>query len=91
MGNQTGKKEIPAGTSRKEGKKSDKRKTQNEHKKKDEKVTYANETSEAEKEKKNQELDTTKQKLMRHYQSQDKLAPLFDDPEQSIDTCYIRL
>ncbi|ETO01228.1 hypothetical protein RFI_36212, partial [Reticulomyxa filosa] len=38
-----------------------------------------------------EELDTTKKKLRRHYQSQDKLAPLFDDPEQSIDTCYIRL
>ncbi|ETO00897.1 hypothetical protein RFI_36545 [Reticulomyxa filosa] len=32
-----------------------------------------------------------KEKLQQYYQSQDKLAPLFDDPEQSIDTCYIRL
>ncbi|ETO04446.1 hypothetical protein RFI_32951, partial [Reticulomyxa filosa] len=32
-----------------------------------------------------------KEKLKQYYQSQDKLAPLFDDPEQSIDTCYIRL
>ncbi|ETO02996.1 hypothetical protein RFI_34414, partial [Reticulomyxa filosa] len=37
------------------------------------------------------ELDATKEKLKRHYQSQDKLVPLFDDPEQFIDTCYIRL
>ncbi|ETO04538.1 hypothetical protein RFI_32859, partial [Reticulomyxa filosa] len=44
---------------------------------------YTNKTSEA--------LNATKEKLKRHYQSQDKLAPLFDDPEQSIDTCYIRL
>ncbi|ETO03468.1 hypothetical protein RFI_33939, partial [Reticulomyxa filosa] len=109
MGNQTGKEETPAETSRKEGKESNKRKTQDRHEKTDEKVpshktarakeknenitkrVYANETSEAEKENKNQELDTTKQKLRRYYQSQDKLAPLFDDPEQSIDTCYIRL
>ncbi|ETO03041.1 NTPase, partial [Reticulomyxa filosa] len=108
MGNQTGNKEIPE-TARKEGKESDKRKTQDEHEKTDEKVpvyetarvkeknekikkrVYANETSEAEKENKDEELDTTKQKLMQHYQSQDKLAPLFDDPEQSIDTCYVRL
>ncbi|ETO01531.1 hypothetical protein RFI_35909, partial [Reticulomyxa filosa] len=34
---------------------------------------YTNKTSEAKKENKNEELDTTKQKLMRHYQSQDKL------------------
>ncbi|ETN99442.1 hypothetical protein RFI_38032 [Reticulomyxa filosa] len=60
-------------------------------KKKISKRVYANEPSEAEKENRNEELDTTKQKLRRHYQSQDKLAPLFDDPEQSIDTCYIRL
>ncbi|ETO07098.1 hypothetical protein RFI_30294, partial [Reticulomyxa filosa] len=50
------------------------------------KRVYANETSEAEKENKNEELDTTKKKLRRHYQSQDRLAQLFDDPEQSIDT-----
>ncbi|ETO31116.1 hypothetical protein RFI_06005, partial [Reticulomyxa filosa] len=37
------------------------------------------------------ELTTTNEKLKRCYQSQDKLVPLFDDPEQSIDTCYIRL
>ncbi|ETO07957.1 hypothetical protein RFI_29433, partial [Reticulomyxa filosa] len=58
-------------------------------KEKNEKIlkrVYANETSEAEKENKNEELDTTKQKLKRYYQSQDKF-----DPEQSIDTCYIRL
>ncbi|ETO11167.1 hypothetical protein RFI_26209, partial [Reticulomyxa filosa] len=107
MSNQTGKEETPAETSRMEGKESDKRKTQDEHEKTDEKVlvyetarvknekirksVYANESSEAEKENKDEELDTTKQKLRQHYQSQDKLAPLFDDPEQSIDTCYIRL
>ncbi|ETO03427.1 NACHT family NTPase [Reticulomyxa filosa] len=34
--------------------------------------------------------ETTK-KLKYYYKSQDKLAPLFDDPEQSIDTCYIQL
>ncbi|ETO14940.1 hypothetical protein RFI_22428, partial [Reticulomyxa filosa] len=34
---------------------------------------------------------TTTNKLKRYYKSQDKLVPLFDDPEQSIDTCYIRL
>ncbi|ETO10825.1 hypothetical protein RFI_26550 [Reticulomyxa filosa] len=30
-------------------------------------------------------------KLKDYYKSQDKLVPLFDDPEQSIYTCYIRL
>ncbi|ETO02068.1 hypothetical protein RFI_35368, partial [Reticulomyxa filosa] len=39
----------------------------------------------------NEQLNSSKQKLIRYYQSQNKLAPLFDDPEQSIDTCYIRL
>ncbi|ETO01989.1 NTPase, partial [Reticulomyxa filosa] len=39
----------------------------------------------------NEQLHSIKQKLKRHYQSQDKLAPLFDDPEQSIHTCYVRL
>ncbi|ETO09046.1 hypothetical protein RFI_28340, partial [Reticulomyxa filosa] len=38
-----------------------------------------------------EQLNSIKQKLKRYYQSQDKLAPLFDDPEQSINTCYIRL
>ncbi|ETO34044.1 hypothetical protein RFI_03050, partial [Reticulomyxa filosa] len=38
----------------------------------------------------NKQLNSIRQKLMRHYQSQDKLAP-FDDHEQSIGTCYIRL
>ncbi|ETO04768.1 hypothetical protein RFI_32628 [Reticulomyxa filosa] len=37
------------------------------------------------------QLNSIKQKLKRYHQSQDKLAPLFGDPEQSIDTCYIRL
>ncbi|ETO34364.1 hypothetical protein RFI_02730 [Reticulomyxa filosa] len=36
-------------------------------------------------------MNTIKEKLKRYYQSQDKLAPLFDDHEQSIGTCYIRL
>ncbi|ETN98036.1 hypothetical protein RFI_39486, partial [Reticulomyxa filosa] len=35
--------------------------------------------------------DVTKQKLKEYYNSQDKLVPLFDDPPQSIDTCYVRL
>ncbi|ETO33395.1 hypothetical protein RFI_03713, partial [Reticulomyxa filosa] len=30
-------------------------------------------------------------KLKDYYKLQNKLVPLFDDPEQSIDTCYIRL
>ncbi|ETO08887.1 hypothetical protein RFI_28500 [Reticulomyxa filosa] len=38
-----------------------------------------------------EQLNSVKQKLKRYYQSQNKLAPLFDDPEQSINTCYIRL
>ncbi|ETO34430.1 hypothetical protein RFI_02663 [Reticulomyxa filosa] len=33
----------------------------------------------------NEQLNLIKQKLKRYYQSQDKLTPLFDDPEQSID------
>ncbi|ETO17749.1 hypothetical protein RFI_19567, partial [Reticulomyxa filosa] len=33
----------------------------------------------------------TKQKLKKYYNSQDKLVPLFDDPPQSIGTCYVRL
>ncbi|ETN97478.1 hypothetical protein RFI_40051 [Reticulomyxa filosa] len=49
-----------------------------------------NKTSEAKKNE-NEELNATKKKLKQHYQSQDKLASLFDDTEQSIDTCYIRL
>ncbi|ETO01478.1 hypothetical protein RFI_35962 [Reticulomyxa filosa] len=52
---------------------------------------YTNKTSEIKKDNENEELNATKEKLKQHYQSQDKLAPLFDDPEQSIDTCYIRL
>ncbi|ETO07989.1 non-muscle caldesmon, partial [Reticulomyxa filosa] len=52
---------------------------------------YTNKTSEAKKDDENEELNATKEKLKQNYQSQDKLAPLFDDPEQSIDTCYIRL
>ncbi|ETO31338.1 hypothetical protein RFI_05781 [Reticulomyxa filosa] len=39
----------------------------------------------------NEQLRLAKEKLRRYYQSQDKLVPLFDDPEQSIDTCYTRL
>ncbi|ETO15173.1 hypothetical protein RFI_22191 [Reticulomyxa filosa] len=52
---------------------------------------YTNKTLEAKKDNENEELNTTKEKLKQHYQPQDKLAPLFDDPEQSIDTCYIQL
>ncbi|ETO33379.1 hypothetical protein RFI_03730 [Reticulomyxa filosa] len=37
------------------------------------------------------ELNATTEKLLRHYKAQDKLSPLFDDPGQSIDSCYIRL
>ncbi|ETO32528.1 hypothetical protein RFI_04589, partial [Reticulomyxa filosa] len=37
-----------------------------------------------------EEIDA-KEKLKRHYRLKDKLAPLFDDPGQSIDNCYIRL
>ncbi|ETO07816.1 hypothetical protein RFI_29574, partial [Reticulomyxa filosa] len=48
-----------------------------------------NDNSKAQRE--NEKLNLTKEKLKRYYQSQDKLAPLFDDPEQSIDTCYIQL
>ncbi|ETO17843.1 NTPase [Reticulomyxa filosa] len=33
----------------------------------------------------------TKEKLKGYYKSKDKLIPLFDDHDQSIDTCYIRL
>ncbi|ETO34400.1 hypothetical protein RFI_02693 [Reticulomyxa filosa] len=36
-------------------------------------------------------LESTIKKLKEHYKSQNKLAPLFDDPDQLIDTCYIRL
>ncbi|ETO01912.1 hypothetical protein RFI_35527, partial [Reticulomyxa filosa] len=52
---------------------------------------YTNKTSQAKKDNENEELNTMKEKLMQHYQLQDKLVLLFDDPEQSIDTCYIRL
>ncbi|ETO05079.1 hypothetical protein RFI_32317, partial [Reticulomyxa filosa] len=52
--------------------------------------TLANETSEVKEvesnKKENEKLDPSKEKLKRHYQSQDKLDPLFDDPKQSIDT-----
>ncbi|ETO32825.1 hypothetical protein RFI_04291, partial [Reticulomyxa filosa] len=51
---------------------------------------YTNKAS-VKKDNENEDLNVTKEKLKRYYQSQDKLAPLFDDPEQSIDTCYIRL
>ncbi|ETO06085.1 hypothetical protein RFI_31311 [Reticulomyxa filosa] len=30
-------------------------------------------------------------KMKDYYKSQDKLVPLFDDPEQSTDACYIKL
>ncbi|ETO06859.1 hypothetical protein RFI_30531 [Reticulomyxa filosa] len=33
----------------------------------------------------------TTKKLKDYYNGQDKLVPLFDDPPQSIDDCYIRL
>ncbi|ETO06302.1 hypothetical protein RFI_31094, partial [Reticulomyxa filosa] len=52
---------------------------------------YTNKTLKAKKDNENEELNAMKEKLKQHYQSQDKLAPLFDDPGQSIDTCYIRL
>ncbi|ETO03196.1 hypothetical protein RFI_34214, partial [Reticulomyxa filosa] len=39
----------------------------------------------------NEQLSLTKKKLKRYYQSQDKLVPLLDDPEQTIYMCYIRL
>ncbi|ETN99762.1 hypothetical protein RFI_37705 [Reticulomyxa filosa] len=39
----------------------------------------------------NEQPSLIKEKLKRYYQSQDKLVPLFDDPEQSIYTCYTRL
>ncbi|ETO33523.1 hypothetical protein RFI_03577, partial [Reticulomyxa filosa] len=51
---------------------------------------YTNKTSQAKKDNENEEMNATKEKLKQYYQSQDKLAPLFDDPEQSINTCYIR-
>ncbi|ETO05325.1 hypothetical protein RFI_32071 [Reticulomyxa filosa] len=35
--------------------------------------------------------DATKQKLKDYYKSQDELIPLFDDHQQSIANCYIRL
>ncbi|ETO10982.1 hypothetical protein RFI_26391, partial [Reticulomyxa filosa] len=58
--------------------------------------TLANEIPKVKEKKRNKKkekkkLDPKKEKLKRYYQSQDKLAPLFDDPEQSINTCYIRL
>ncbi|ETO02468.1 hypothetical protein RFI_34963 [Reticulomyxa filosa] len=37
-----------------------------------------------------EEIDA-KEKLKRRYLAKDKLVPLFDDPGQSIDNCYIRL
>ncbi|ETO11699.1 hypothetical protein RFI_25677 [Reticulomyxa filosa] len=52
---------------------------------------YTNKTLEIKKDNENKELNVMKKKLKQHYQSQDKLSPLFDNPEQSIDTCYIRL
>ncbi|ETO35468.1 NACHT domain-containing protein, partial [Reticulomyxa filosa] len=36
-------------------------------------------------------FEATKAKLKEYYKSQDKLVPLFDDHEQSINACYIRL
>ncbi|ETO05005.1 hypothetical protein RFI_32389, partial [Reticulomyxa filosa] len=36
-------------------------------------------------------MEVTKQKLKDYYKTQDKLVPLFDDPQQSVDTCYVRL
>ncbi|ETO27894.1 NTPase [Reticulomyxa filosa] len=55
-----------------------------------------NETSEIKKDKRlpinNCEgANAVKEKLKRYYQAKDKLVPLFDDPEQSINVCYIRL
>ncbi|ETO03668.1 NTPase, partial [Reticulomyxa filosa] len=51
--------------------------------------TRVNEVSEVKGSKK--DTNATTEKLMRYYKSQDKLAPLFDDPGQPIDNCYIRL
>ncbi|ETO27417.1 NACHT family NTPase, partial [Reticulomyxa filosa] len=52
--------------------------------------TFRSEVSEIKEEELGQN-ETAKEKLKRYYKSQDKLVPLFDDPAQCIDTCYIRL
>ncbi|ETO08722.1 hypothetical protein RFI_28664 [Reticulomyxa filosa] len=60
-------------------------------KEKNKETNDTNKTSEIKKYNENRELNATKEKLKQCYQSQDKLYPLFDDPEQSIDTTINKL